>query len=401
MNEMTDCIRKIETPFFIIDKEELDALVQEMEESLKLYWNNAVAGYSFKTNSLPWIVNFFRDKGFYAEVVSDDEYNLAKYFEFKDNHIIYNGIIKSKVTFLDALENDCIVNIDSFKELKWLQETNQQKNYSVGVRVNFDLEKICPGETQCGDDGGRFGFCYENGELKKILEILAHYENIEVKGLHLHCSSKTRSLEIYKAISNMACKIKREFNLSLDYVDIGGGFFGGLENKPHFKDYLKCVSDILSKEFDKEKTKLIIEPGMSLIGAPVSFVTSVIDVKKTNRNRFVITDGSRNNIDPLMTKSSYFYEVDYLNEKNIEDQTDKQIIAGYTCMEHDRLFEMKEHRKLVEGDRIIYHKVGAYTMCLSPLFIKYFPPVYVKDGNDYQIVRKKWGVEEYIQNGTW
>ena len=39
----------------------------------------------------------------------------------------------------------------------------------------------------------------------------------------------------------------------------------------------------------------------------------------------------------------------------------------------------QKNRALTVGDLITYHKVGAYTMCLTPLFIKYFTDVYVRD----------------------
>lgn len=39
-------------------------------------------------------------------------------------------------------------------------------------------------------------------------------------------------------------------------------------------------------------------------------------------------------------------------------------------------------------------------MCLTPLFIKYFPDVYVKDGDDLIRVREKWTPVNYIQAST-
>ena len=49
------------------------------------------------------------------------------------------------------------------------------------------------------------------------------------------------------------------------------------------------------------------------------------------------------------------------------------------------------------GDQIIYDKVGAYTMSLTPLFIKYFPDVYVENNGKYDLVRKAWKPEQYVQ----
>lgn len=382
------------TPYFVIHQKELDDNFLKLTEALGKHWSNYVIGYSYKTNSLPWIINHFKGLGCYSEVVSEDEYHLAKYIGSTPSKIIYNGPIKSKETFLEALRAGAIVNIDSQREIEWLDEI-EPKYRKVGVRVNFDIERYCPTESQCGDEGGRFGFYYENGELENALKKLKN-ECVIINGLHLHTSSKTRSVNIYKAIAEVACKIKKEFNLVLDYLDIGGGFFGGLQNKPQFDEYFYEVERILSTEFSDEKTKLIVEPGMAVIGACVSYVTKVIDIKDTTYNRFVVTDGSRIAIDPLMTKNAYFNEIQSEQQKDV---IHKQVVCGFTCMEHDRLFELINKPALSVGDRIIYNKVGAYTMCLSPLFIKYFPSVYVeKDDGSLKQVRKAWTVEDYIQN---
>lgn len=126
--------------------------------------------------------------------------------------------------------------------------------------------------------------------------------------MHLHTSSKSRGLDIYRAIAEVACRIQKEYSLELDYVDVGGGFFGGLPTKPQFDEYISLMESILIKCFNKQKTKLIVEPGMAVIGAPVSYITTVIDVKDTEFNRFVITDGTRTSIDPLMTKKLIFID---------------------------------------------------------------------------------------------
>lgn len=383
---------ELKTPYYIIHKKDLDNNFQKLTSALDKYWNNYIIGYSYKTNALPWIIKHFNDLECYAETVSEDEYNLAKLVGVASNRIIYNGPIKTKETFIEALHRDCIVNIDSQREIDWLDEVEKDKRI-VGIRINFDIEKMCPGQSQCPEEGGRFGFCYENGELKKVLDILRE-KNVRIAGMHLHTSSKSRGLDIYKAIAKVACIIQRKYGLALDYIDIGGGFFGGLPNKPQFDEYFAIMEQILLECFTK-KTKLIIEPGMALIGAPVSYVTTVIDVKDTEYDRFVVTDGTRTSIDPLMTKTSYFHSF----KKQEETETHpKQIICGYTCMEHDRLFEEKNSQTLQVGDQIIYDKVGAYTMCLTPLFIKYFPDVYVEENGKLSLVRKAWKPEQYVMN---
>lgn len=384
---------EFKTPYYVIHKGELDNNFKKLKAALEKHWNNYIIGYSYKTNALPWIIKHFDLLGCYAETVSEDEYNLAKLVGVAKDRIIYNGPIKTKETFVEALENGCIVNIDSKRELEWINEVEEEKRV-IGIRINFDIEKMCPGQSQCSDEGGRFGFCYENKELAKVITLL-HEKKVRIAGIHLHTSSKSRGLDIYRAIAKVACEIQKEFKLELDYIDVGGGFFGGLPTKPQFEEYIIMMESILSECFDKNKTKLILEPGMAVVGAPVSYVSTVIDVKETPYNRFVVTDGTRTSIDPLMTKTNYFHSFVTDGERELHP---KQVICGYTCMEHDRLFEEKNGIILREGDKIVYNKVGAYTMCLTPLFIKYFPDVYVEDAGQYVKVREAWKPEQYIMN---
>lgn len=399
------------TPYFLLDEPVLQRYFDMLTKALKENWPNYQIGYSFKTNSLPWLVNFYKKQGAYAEVVSKDEYGLAKYLGFKDSEIIYNGPYKDEASFRAVVLAGGYVNVDSKWELEWLAklsgelaEAEEQGNrkpheIQVGIRVNFNLEQMCPGETTMGEESGRFGFCYENGEFAKALREVQSLKGVRVSGLHLHSSSKSRSTAIFASIAKMACRLKREFDLQLDYVDIGGGYCGGMEGRPEYPDYFPVIAGELSKEFEKENTKLIVEPGISLISKGSSFVTSVIDVRDIRGTRYLITDGSRFNIDATMIKSSYLYHVE--RQKSKMPVLKKQEITGYTCMECDRLFTMEEQEELQVGDRIIYENVGGYTISLNPLFIQYFPDVYVKDGEKLTQVRKKWTAAEYVQNNVW
>lgn len=390
----------MKTPYFIIDESELEKNIVKLENALDRYWSNCIIGYSFKTNALPYLLAYMRNRGIYAEVVSEDEFRLAHKLGFKTNKIIYNGPVKGRESFLKALEDGAIVNIDSNQEIVWLQELKPDKDYSIGIRVNFDLEKYCPGETSGGNEGSRFGFCYENGELKAVIERLQRMEHIKIAGIHLHNSTKTRSVNVYKKIARMACTIAEEFYLDLKYVDVGGGFFCGLENKPQFGEYIYAISEELKKGFSIKATSLVVEPGTSVISSPVDFVTSVLDVKRTTKNNFIITDGSRINIDPLMRKKGYFSETEYRNQED-RKIIPRQVISGFTCMENDRLFVLENEKELQAGDRIRYKKVGGYTMCLNPLFIQYFPAVYWKNKDSIICVRESWTEENYLQNSVW
>lgn len=393
-------IEKLQTPYFLIKEAELKNNIDTLEKALKKYWNNFKIGYSCKTNSLPWILSYIKNMGHEIEVVSDTEYQLVKKIGFEDKKIIFNGPNKGKEHFLKAIKNKIIVNIDSNNEIEWLKELDESlsEQISVGVRVNFNLEKDCPGETGFFNEGSRFGFSYETGDLKNKISYLNNLKNIKVKGLHIHNTTKTRSIKAYISICECANNISEWLNYRLDYVDIGGGFFGGVPGKTTFDEYLESISKILIKKFDSKYTTLIIEPGSALIGSPIDFVSEVVDVKDTFAKRIVVINGSRNNIDPFFMKKSYFFRTN-IKGRNIKRE---QLICGCSCLDNDRLMELENYPELIKGDEIIFEKVGSYTMALSPLFIEYFPDVYVKKENgDIIKVREKWGVNEFLQNSKY
>lgn len=382
----------MKTPYFLIDEYKIKENINSFKCALEKYWKNSSIAYSVKTNSLPWILKYMLNNNILAEVVSDEEFLLAKKCGYSDEQIVFNGPIKSETAFVAAIKNNSVLNLDSKKEIEYLKNIEVIGN-NIGLRVNINTSIFDKSDIGYFDDGFRFGFCEENGELKNVIEFIRSLNKDCRFGLHLHCNSITRSLNVYRSIAKYAAQIIKKYNLNPSYIDIGGGFFGGILGKPTAEEYIKTIIDEFSNVIDIEKTKLIIEPGSALIGSTIELYTSVIDVKDTCCSRIVTTDGSRIHIDPLWKKSKYFFTI---NSKNITKK-EKQIICGYTCMDFDRLMTLNNEIELSIGDKIIYHNVGAYSVTFGGPFIKYFPEVYVKNSNCTVKVRKKMNIDDYYQ----
>lgn len=394
-------MKQLQTPFFHIKEEDLLYDISILKEALSQNWGNYIMGYSVKTNSLPWLLNYLREQGFYAEVVSDTEYDLVTRLGFSGKQIIYNGPIKDRKVFETVLLAGGYVNLDSNYELEWMEELSSlypNRRFKIGLRVNCDLAALCPLEKLVEEEGGRFGYCYENKVLKAAILRLHALPNVRVAGLHLHSSTQSRTVHVFGALAKMAVQIAEEYDLSLEYVDMGGGYFGGRDDKPDYRDYFKEICKELSARFDPKETVLIAEPGVSLISRATTFETSVIDVKEIRGRKFVVTDGSRTNLNPLVTRHVYPHHIEYISDTSVRNIESSQWICGSTCMEYDRLFEIKDGPALCAGDRIIYDTAGGYTMCLNPLFIHYFPAVYVEhtDGSRFT-ARDPWTNDEFLQ----
>ena len=203
---MEELMKQLQTPFYRIKEKDLSYDVTLLKESLSQNWGNYIVGYSVKTNSLPWLLTYMKNQGFYAEVVSKTEYDLASRLGFSGKQIIYNGPIKDKKVFETVLLAGGYINLDSNYELDWMDELSTlypNRHFRIGLRVNCDLAALCPEETLAEEEGGRFGYCYENGMLKSAINRLCALPNVWVSGLHLHSSTKSRTVHVFGALAKI------------------------------------------------------------------------------------------------------------------------------------------------------------------------------------------------------
>lgn len=388
-------LNELTTPCFIFHEEEFIKNVINFQSTLEKYFANSIIGYSFKTNSLPRLLYLARINGCFAEVVSDDEYSLARRVGFEPDRIIFNGPVKGKDLFTKAINNNSLVNIDSSREIEWLMENKLEHATKIGIRVNFDLESKLPGHSSTGNQGGRFGFCLENGELHNAIAKIKKCKSIKIDRLHMHISNASKSKEVYELLANVACDIIGSEELAPSYIDFGGGYFGGGDNGAAYEQYVASIYNVLrSRGFDK--IGVIVEPGASVVATAFQYLSRVVDVKETTYGTFVVTDGTRLHIDPFMIRQKYCYVC-------IPKRTGsciKQTICGYTCMEKDRLMQIADCR-LETGDLITYRVVGSYSISFNSCFISFLPMVYSKINENYVVIRDKWEVEESINRNRW
>lgn len=387
----------IDTPYYIIDLQKLKSNLYGLREAFKQLWPNFIIGYSFKTNNLPWIASWMRSQQVYAEVVSTPEYELAKYAGYEDCQIIINGPCKGYDAMNHILCAGGIVNLDSFQEIEYIR--SHQDLYptvvKVGLRINFDLEAECPGETIPGKEPGRFGFNVENGDFKRALNELASIPKVKVTGIHAHHSTRTKSLAIFSAVTAKACECALLCH-DLEYIDLGGCLFGDKPGAPSFTDYAKTIVGVLVNNNIPGTVNLILEPGAALIASPISYVCKVVGTKDIAGVRLVYTDGSIKHIAPQMNAIRFAFSLESNSEKKIH----RQVVSGFSCIEMDRFLDLENQQELQIGDKVTINNVGAYTISLAPLFIEYFPSVLVKDGDNIVAAREHWSTKEFVQKNN-
>ena len=369
----------LDTPCFVFDEPELRANFCDFDRALKDAWSPlARVAYSVKTNPFGWILDVARSCGCMAEVVSGDEFALALDHGFEARDVVFNGPIKTADWLTWAFDHGAVVNLDSASDVALTcAYAAAHPGIAVGVRANIELERFCPGETITGKRGGRFGFCYENGELARVVGEL-RAAGATVAGLHMHVTTLSRSQHVYEVLAEHAVRIARELELDLRWIDMGGGFYGGgARNEGAYERYAATMATILREAANPTTCALYVEPGGAVVCTPGRYVGKVVDVKDTTVDRFVTCELSRINIDHEMKKTSH-----PLRYVGVEGRSTHphQVLCGYTCMESDRLCILEDAPELAAGDTVVIDFAGAYSMSFTPgMFIANPPTVYARD----------------------
>ncbi|MBD3842930.1 MAG: hypothetical protein IE909_13825, partial [Campylobacterales bacterium] len=279
-----------------------------------------------------------------------------------------------------------LLHIDSMYEFEYLQQLLNEKKINeakIGVRINFNILSY----------KSRFGFNVENGELEKIVNAIKSDSRIKLISIHSHFSTREKSLEIFSLRTKKMCEIYKNLKHqhNIQYIDIGGGFFGEMPLElakkfnvsiPSFRQYSRTIVEAFLEELAGfELPTLIVEPGISIVGNTMTYVTKVLEIKKANNISYAVCDSSINIVNPTKSLVSPMYKV--VSQEENSCKAEKYTIVGNTCMEHDVLIQ-KHEGELKVGDFIIFENRGGYSNVYTPNFIMPSPPIIDTNGVFYK-----------------
>jgi diaminopimelate decarboxylase len=396
-------IKNIETaygsPFYLINRGAFTDNYDDIVKAFKLRYDKFILAYSYKTNYIPYLCSITREKGGYAEVVARLEYDLALKIGQDPRKIIFNGPVKHYEDIKFALDNQSIVNLDSWPEVEHVNkyaEAYQDKRVKVGVRVNINLsDNKGTSRIQNNLQVGRFGFSSEKDDMVELVRALSANSNVVVNSLHGHTSTTDRGVWCYKTITETLCNVAAKYwPDTVEYINIGGGIYGHIPQKfqwvevPTFGDYAEAVCKVLNDSAwaGKHKPYLVLEPGIAMAATALSYVTKVISVKRIRGRVFVTVDGSAFHAKPTLHKHNLPYEL--IKQADTRD-TETYNVVGSTCVEKDYLLTEITDKRLEAGDYIKIDNAGAYTVVLAPPLINVAPAVVVKQGQGYKLARRR------------
>ena len=161
---------------------------------------------------------------------------------------------------------------------------------------------------------------------------------------------------------NVVNKIIQQSKYKFKYIDLGGGMgiqYGNNLNNLDYSKYNKLIKSFLKKN----NSKIIFEPGRSIVGNAGYLISKITYVKQTNSKNFVILDSGMNDlIRPALYGSKHRIVPSKLNRKKISK---KHEFVGPICETTDKFLTVAKYQKINQRDIIIICDVGAYGMVLS------------------------------------
>ena len=168
--------------------------------------------------------------------------------------------------------------------------------------------------------------------------------------------------------------------------------------KEHLQElkYLHKKYNFAIKKFLKNhKSKIIFEPGRSIVGNIGSLVSKVIYIKENDKKNFIILDAAMND---FMRPALYGAIHRTLPIIKI-NQTSKKVyeFVGPICESTDKFTTLKKFQKLKENDLVVMCDVGAYGMSLSSNYnVRPKPAEILIKGSKINLIKKRQKLEDLI-----
>jgi len=351
------------------------------------------------------MLRYLHNKGAYAEVVSGDEYDLAKKLKIPGDKIIFNGPVKTDKDIEQAIQDGCLINCDHSEEIYRIAAIAKQMGRTVKLGIRLIFSQISSWD--------RFGFTADdNGHSSAadaIVDYIQQQPQLSLTGIHCHIGTNIWELDLFKQMSQLAeqfChKLLERYQIELEWLDLGGGLAGITPYRhqsehsvlPQIKanDYMTAIITPW-KKYLKQLSKaplLIFEPGRTLYEPYGGLLTTVVDyrhgIAKDDLGG-VLFDIGINHM-PICYKYNFPFHIPN-NQKLTKQRT--MYFYGATCRQDDHLRQATEFPENAAGEPVIFYGVGSYAMAFSYSFIRYRPGVVAWFGDgEFRLIRRADNLE--------
>ena len=353
--------KKYSTPLYCYSLKKIKENIKNFQKSFKSI--NPLVCFAVKANPNKIILQQMGKLGLGADVVSIGELMRALKAGIKPNKIVFSGVGKTSNELVYAIKkNILLINTESKSEILEIERIakTKKKKINIGVRLNPNTDAKTLSQISTGKKENKFGI--PEKDLLNIIKYIKNSNYLNLKCLSVHIGSQILDHVPYEKMLKVLKRIIKKTKFKFEYIDLGGGMGIDYENKNrrlNLNRYSKSIRKILTGN----KSKIIFEPGRSIIGNSGFLISKVIYIKEGHKKDFVILDAAMND---LMRPALYnaIHRIIPANKNNKKTKKTYEFV-GPICESTDKFSTLKGFQKLKEKDLVLICDVGAYGMSLS------------------------------------
>ena len=391
--KIMDVAKKFGTPLYCYSYRKLKENINNFKKSFNSF--NPLVCFAIKSNTNVSLIREIRKFGLGADVVSIGELMKALKAGIDPKKIVFSGVGKTSDEISYAIDKKILlINAESKSEINEIERIAKFKNkiVNIGIRLNPNTDAKTLKQISTGKKENKFGVD------EKIFLDLVNYskssKNINLKCLSVHIGSQILDYKPYEKMLKVLDRIIKKSNHKFEFIDLGGGM--GISYQKNNKKLNYQKYNIAIKKFLRNhKSKIIFEPGRSIVGNIGSLISKVIYIKENNKKDFIILDAAMNDF----MRPALYGAIHRTLPAIKTNQTSKKVyeFVGPICESTDKFTTLKNFQKLKEKDLVVMCDVGAYGMSLSSNYnVRPKPAEILIKGSKVNIIKKRQKLEDLI-----
>jgi len=381
-----DIAKKFGTPTYCYSYTQLKKNINNFKKNFKSF--SPLICFAIKSNTNLNLIREIQKFGLGADVVSMGELMMALKAGINPKKIVFSGVGKTSKEISYAIDKKILlINAESKSEIKEIDRIARlkKKKVQIGIRLNPNTDAKTLSQISTGKKGNKFGI-----NEKIFLELINYCQNsknIDLECLSVHIGSQILDHKPYEKMLNVVDKVIDKTKHKFKFIDLGGGMgisYNDNSKKLNYQKYNIAIKKFLKKH----RSKIIFEPGRSIVGDVGFLISRIIYIKENDKKDFIILDAAMND---LMRPALYG-----ANHKTLPSIKRKQVskkiyeFVGPICESTDKFVSLKKFQKLKEKEIIVMCDVGAYGMSLSSNYnLRPKPVELLIKGSNIRIIKKR------------
>jgi diaminopimelate decarboxylase len=366
---LTGIADAVGTPTWVYSAATMRARYQALTGAMKDAGLDIQVHYAVKANDSRAVLALFASEGAGADVVSGGELLKARRAGIPAGSIVYSGVGKSAQELSLALSEDIgQINVESAEELEMLSAlaTAAGRTARIALRINPDVDAGTNDKIATGRATDKFGIPYD--DALSLYAKAATMPGIEPTGLAMHIGSQILDLAPYRdAFARIGALVHalRLQGLRVETVDCGGGLGIPYRNEPASSP--AGLAGAMKAAFHNLDVRLAMEPGRWLVGPAGVLLASVVLVKQTPVEPFVVLDAAMND---LVRPSMYdaWHGIIPVSAADAVAAATPCSVVGPVCESGDTFARSRALPPLAPNARVAILDAGAYGAVMSSTY---------------------------------